>query len=242
MKTLEEIIREGYVIKKQCTRDGYVGKVISGADYEHWLMFCTRYLQHFYPDDPQTIRFAEIAKNANGNEEERFDTLIGILNAIKEIPSVEKCDDIDAVLNKIFTNFHRCACSILNRHEGRKTIEIKDEYDVQDLLEGILRLFIDDLRPEDYVPSYAGGNSRTDFYLPKYDMYIETKMTRQRLKDKEVGEELIIDAARYGEKCKKLICFIYDKESLLKNPYGLIDDLQKLSSEKLDVKVYIAPL
>ena len=242
MPTVDELIENGYIVKKACIKDGYGGKYISGEDYQKWLMICTRYLQHLYPNDPQTEYFTKVAERANGNDDKNFDILISILNAIKELPVINSTESIDDVFDKIFTNFHRCTRSILNRHGDRETIEIKDEDDVQDLLEGILRIFVDDIRPEDYVPSYAGGNSRTDFYLPKYDMYIETKMTRTGLKDKEVGEELIIDVARYKEKCKKLIFFIYDKESFLKNPYGLIHDLENLSNDNLDVKVYISPL
>lgn len=63
-----------------------------------------------------------------------------------------------------------------------------------------------------YVPSYAGGNSRTDFYLPQYETYIETKMTREGLRDKEVGEQLVIDIARYGEKVKLLYVLFMIKE------------------------------
>lgn len=99
------------------------------------------------------------------------------------------------------------AKSLLNRHADRTTITITDEYDVQDLLLSILRLFIDDVRPEDYVSSFASGNSRTDFF-PLYGTYIETKMTRNGLSDKEIGEQLSIDIARYENHCKKLICFI----------------------------------
>lgn len=51
-----------------------------------------------------------------------------------------------------------------------------------------------------------------------------------------------IDIARYGDKCKTLVCFIYDKGSFLSNPYGLISDLEALSSDRLQVKVYIAPI
>lgn len=161
---------------------------------------------------------------------------------MKEIEPLKQKEDIQVILEKIFKNFHRCARAILNRHNSRATIEINDEYDVQDLLQGILRLFIDDVRPEDYVPRYAGGNARTDFYLPTYSTYIETKMTREGLKDKEVGEQLAVDIARYGSKCEYLICFIYDGKNLLKNPYGLIKDLEDLSSDNLRIKVYIAPL
>ena len=109
----------------------------------------------------------------------KLDRLIGILKAFDDIPPSTPSESIDATLEKICTNFHRCARSILNQHRNRTTLEINDEYDVQDLLQGILRLFIDAVRPEDYVTSYAGGNSRTDFYLPQYETYVETKMTRE---------------------------------------------------------------
>ena len=242
MKTIEELIKEGYEIKRNCTKNGYAGSYISGESYQHWLAYCTRYLQQYYSNDLQTDRFAEVAKKADGNGETYFNKLIGMLNAIKEIPPKGEEVSIDNILEKIFKNFHRCAKSIMNRHARRTTLEINDEYDVQDLLQGILRLFIDDVRPEDYVPSYAGGNSRTDFYLPQYSTYIEVKMTRDGLADKEIGEQLVVDVARYGEMCDTLICFIYDKIGALKNPYGLIRDLESLSSERMKVKVYITPL
>lgn len=241
MKTLQELIDEGIQIKATCSRT-QITTYVTGAEYEEWLTYCERFLRLEFPDDPQTIEFSEIAKKANGNDVEKLDRLIGILKAFADLPPIVQSDNIDEILEKIFTNFHRCARSILNRYQKRDTLEIKDEYDVQDLLQGILRLFIDDVRPEDYVPSYAGGNSRTDFYLPQYNTYIETKMTRNGLKDREVGEQLAIDIARYGDKCQTLICFIYDKGSLLSNPYGLISDLEALGADRVHVKVYIAPI
>lgn len=241
MKTIQELIEEGIKIKSTCTSSDII-TIVHGDAYAEWLAYCERFLQQQFPDDQQTIEFAEIAKKANGADVKKFDRLIGILKAFADMPPVQHTESIDAILEKICTNFHRCARSILNRHGNRGTLEIKDEYDVQDLLQGILRLFIEDVRPEDYVPSYAGGNSRTDFYLPQYETYIETKMTRDGLRDKEVGEQLAIDIARYGDKCKTLICFIYDKGSFLSNPYGLISDLEALGADRLCVKVYIAPI
>ena len=75
---------------------------------------------------------------------------------------------IDMILDSIFMHFSRFAKSLESRHDSRETIKIKDEYDVQDLLEGVLWLFVDDVRPEVCTPMYAGGNSRIDFYLPEY--------------------------------------------------------------------------
>ena len=242
IKTLEELIEQGYEVKKSCYKaSSMTGPYMAGEKYDEWLMCCIRYLTQFYPDEYLTNDFIEIAKKASGKSVTYFNQLLGILKALIEIPSIPKSDNIDMLLEKICINFHRCAKSILNRHNQRNTLIINDEYDVQDLLQGILRLFIDDVRPEDYVPSYAGANSRIDFYLPKYDTYIETKMTREGLTDKKIGEELIIDIARYRDKCSKLICFIYDKQGMLSNPYGLITDLNNLSTNELQVKVYISP-
>jgi hypothetical protein len=50
-----------------------------------------------------------------------------------------------------------------DRHDGRPTLGVGDEYDVQDLLHALLRLFFDDIRPEERTPSYAGESTRMDF-------------------------------------------------------------------------------
>lgn len=242
MEKLNELINQGEIAKINCLKSGQFGKYIYGEEYETWLACCTRYLQIVYPKDKQTIRFIEIAQDANGKYEKTYYTLKCILKSILEIPIIEKYENDEEIIAPILENFDRFANTLLRRHKDRTALEIRDEYDVQDLLQGILRLFIEDVRTEDYVPSYAGGNSRTDFYLPKMNTYIETKMTRKGLVDKKIGEELSVDIIRYGNQCKNLICFIYDKDKLLENPHGLIEDLEKLSSERIRIKVYISPL
>lgn len=241
MKTLQDLIEAGIRIKATCTHHEAI-PYVGGTDYAEWLTYCERFLREQFGDDPQVSEFSEIAKIANNRGPELLDRLIGILKAFESIPLKTPVEGIDMTLEKIFRNFHRCAKTILNRHGNRATLEINDEYDVQDLLQGILRLFVDDVRPEDCVPSYAGSNSRTDFHLPQYEMYIETKMTREGLRDKEIGEQLVVDIARYGDKCRNLVCFIYDKGSFLKNPYGLVSDLEGLSTERVQVRVYISPI
>lgn len=243
--TVSELISQWPTVKEKCIQKnallGGSEYFMRGTEYDEWLMRCSRFLQINYPNDPDVGRFLEIISDKN-NKEEQYDTLVGILKAINEIAPNKKIDDIESILEKICKNFHKFAKSLLNRHSNRSTIVIHDEYDVQDLLLSILRLFIDDVRPEDYVPSFAGSNSRTDFFLPKYGTYIETKMTRNGLSDKEIGEQLSIDIARYRNNCQKLICFIYDKDNLLTNPFGLISDLEKLSTEELSIRVFISPL
>lgn len=153
--------------------------------------------------------------------------------------SVEKTDFIVQMIER----FHITARQILNRHAGRPTLEISDEYDVQDLMHGLLKLQFDDVRAEEYTPSYAGSSTRMDFLLKKEKIVIEVKKTRDSLKDKEIGEQLILDAQHYKSHpdCKKLICFVYDPDSRVKNPRGLENDLKSLSSDTMIVEIYIRP-
>ena len=128
------------------------------------------------------------------------------------------------------------------RHDGRAAHEVEDEYDLQDVLHALLLLFFDDVRPEEYTPSYAGKSSRMDFLLKECSIVIEAKMTRKGLGAREVGEQLLLDIARYREhpSCRMLYCLVYDPEHRIANPRGLEMDLSK-NHEHLDVRVFIVP-
>jgi REase_DpnII-MboI len=125
---------------------------------------------------------------------------------------------------------------------GRPTIELKDEYDDQYLYRALLVQFIDDVRDEEYTPSYAGRNSRIDFLLPAYRLAIELKHTRDGLTDQKLGEQLIIDRDRYSGHgvATHLICLVFDYEGKLRNPRALEDDLtKKVASTDMAVTVRI---
>ncbi|NEG87261.1 malate dehydrogenase [Pantoea agglomerans] len=119
------------------------------------------------------------------------------------------------------------------RHDGRATFEINDEYDVQDLVHALLMLHFDDIREEEASPSHAGASSRQDFILKKERIVIEVKKTRKSLNARKIGEELIIDMSRYRAHpdCETLICFVYDPDRRVKNPKGLISDLERGDKE-----------
>lgn len=240
---IDELILLGTSTAKKCRKTNYIGQIyFDGEEYQNWLSLATRYLESNYTDDKDIVRFRELA-TSNDNSEDTFNKLISIIKSIKDYPPIPPKKDINELLMDIFKNFNRFDQSIMRRHGGRNTLEINDEYDVQDALRSILKLFVDDVRPEDFTPSNAGSNSRVDFLLPSYGIVIETKMTNRNLKDKEIGEQLIIDCARYRENSKysHLYCFVYDKEFLISNPAGLINDLEKNSNEDLKINVIIAP-
>jgi hypothetical protein len=69
---------------------------------------------------------------------------------------------------------------------------------VQYLLHSLLQVFFDDVRPEEWTPSYAGRKTPADFLLKQERIIVEAKMTRENLKQKQVVEQLIVDRAHYG--------------------------------------------
>jgi len=164
---------------------------------------------------------------------------------IKENFMREGTDILDSVSNILLIcgRFHFVARQLRNRYNKRPTLEIDDEYDVQDLLHSLLRIFFNDVRPEEWTSSYAGGSSRIDFLLKEEKIVIEVKKTRKNLTDKEIGEQLIIDIAKYEQHpdCRTLICFIYDPEGRIGNPGGLSNDLNQLSNENMNIIAIIKP-
>lgn len=133
----------------------------------------------------------------------------------------------------ILERFPSFCRQLVERYNGRAKFEINDEYDVQDLVHALLRLNFDDVRDEEASPSYAGASSRQDFLLKKEKIVIEVKKTRKNLDARKISEELLIDMARYREHpdCDTLICFVYDPDRWVKNPKGVISDLERLDKE-----------
>lgn len=131
--------------------------------------------------------------------------------------------------------------ALQRRHANRPAFEINDEYDVQDLLEGVLRAVFGDVRPEDPSPTRAGGSSRVDFLLKDVGIVVETKMTRSQLRDRELGDELIEDIERYRSHPDfgALVAIVYDPGRQIVNPRGLEGDLSG-EREGLAVRVVIA--
>jgi hypothetical protein len=158
------------------------------------------------------------------------------------VPRKVRIEDPCKQIETIFLRFHNVVKQLSQRHENRSTLQVNDEYDVQDLLHSLLKLYFEDIRTEEWTPSYAGGSTRMDFLLKKEQIVIEVKKTRYGLTEKKLGEELIIDKAHYRKHpdCKILYCFVYDPDGKLSNPRGLERDL----SEKIgdfETKVFVIP-
>lgn len=147
-----------------------------------------------------------------------------------------------AIIENLCNRFHLVARQLRSRHNNRSTIEVQDEYDVQDLLHGLLKLTFDDVRPEEWTPSYAGKSARVDFLLKAEEIVIEAKKTGKSLGASGIGDQLLVDIMRYKAHpdCRRLICFVYDSELRIDNPKSFENDLST-AHDGLDVMVIIAP-
>jgi hypothetical protein len=160
-------------------------------------------------------------------------------------PGNEGAVSLDGISRAIHVceRFYLVARQLEKRHNDRAPLRMEDEYDVQDLLHALLRIDFDDVRPEEWTPSYAGSSSKMDFLLKEQRIVVETKKTRQRLSDKQIGDQLLVDIAKYKQHqdCRTLICFIYDPEQRIQNPRGLERDLNKLSDGRMRVIAVVEP-
>jgi hypothetical protein len=151
-------------------------------------------------------------------------------------------DDPMAALRKVCTRFHLVARQLRLRRDYRATLEVEDEYDVQDLLYALLRLEFDEVGREDWCPAYGDGATRTSYLLHKERIVVIAKKTKTGLTAKELAEQIKIDSHHYSGRadCRTLVCFIYDPEGRVGNPRGLESDLTMVS-DAFTLEVIIAP-
>lgn len=170
----------------------------------------------------------------------------GVLQTANSVGSLRFADDhLDAVkvVLALGTRFLNVERELKIRREERNTLEVKDEYDAQDLMRSLLAIFFDDVRPEDVAPIQAGASSRVDFVLPDYELAIELKFARDSMNSKSLGEELVVDRERYAAKSgvRHLLCLVFDHKGRLRNPRGLERDLSRESSSEgfaVTVRIY----
>ena len=245
---LRELIEEGHLLTQEPEIDALNQPIwVNGdkhGDFLKWEMKALLYIQQEYRGIPMVSEFKKII-----DEDKKccflktLFSLVGILEAFEQLQPKTVNIDYDLIIRNIIEHFNACAIQLKRRHAGRETLTIKDEYDVQDLLHALLKLHFSDVRPEEWTPSYAGNSNRMDFLLKDEKIAIEVKMASKKLKDKEIGNQLIVDIAKYKQHSdvKALYCFIYNPDGYVNNPAGLENDLNKQSTSAFKVKVFVRP-
>lgn len=220
--------------------------------YEHWHIW----EGGFYVkrnDEPPHVQAMKVDRSRRGGIRSTVSELEGLIKQLQEkkedLVSTTTIANEEMHAEQVFIhhpidllkiicqNFHVFATEIQHRQRKRPPILIQDEWDVQDFLRAILRSQFDDVRAEEWTPSYLERATRMDFLLPELKLSIEAKMTNQQLGAKEIGDQLIIDIAHYERHpdVKKLLCFIYDPSQVLRNRAGFIKDLQSKTTTRLEV-------
>lgn len=138
------------------------------GEFIQWEMSTMLFLIDIFGNEHWMVqKFNEfVEKDKNQCKITTVHAFIGILNAFQKYEPND-VDNSEFFLINVFDNFSNFAGQLSKRHNNRASIEIYDEYDVQDLLHAILLLYFDDVRAEEWIPSYAGGNKRMDFLLTK---------------------------------------------------------------------------
>ncbi len=162
---------------------------------------------------------------------------------------VEKSKNIsqrpfESPLMNIFNRFHLIARRMLERYDQRSTLQINDEYDVQDLLNSVLAIEFDSIQKEEYGPQYAGKRPRLDFFLKSEGIAIEVKFVKDISSIAKIREGIILDKEYYSKKedLKDLFFFIYDPKSAIIDRTLFIKDLEANQPKSLrSLKIIIKP-
>ena len=160
---------------------------------------------------------------------------------VRSAPSTSESDPLQ-LLRKVCLRFHAVARQLRLRKDYRPTLEVEDEYDLQDMLCALLKLEFDEVGTDEWTPPYTSGASRTTLFLNKDQIAVVAKKTRSGLSAKELADQVTADSSyfRAQDKCSTLFIFIYDPEGRIGSPKRLETNLTSVS-ERCTVEVLVAP-
>jgi hypothetical protein len=146
------------------------------------------------------------------------------------------------LVRKVCLRLHAVARQLRLRKDSRPTVEVEDDYDLQDLLRALLKMEFDEVGTDEWTPPYAGSIRRTTLLLNREQIAIVAKKTGPAMTAKEISEQVAADSAFYSarNKCSTLFCFIYDPEGRIGSPKRLETDLTSVS-DRYTVEVLVAP-
>ncbi len=143
--------------------------------------------------------------------------------------------DQKSLIIDILKNFSNSIKHITkDRMKGKSLFEIRDEYDVQDILYTIIQSIFPKCEKEDPCSKDPQGLShRIDLVLHDLGIYIEVKMIKDQDKDKvknfkhQIEEDIV--GYSVNKDLKHLIFFTYD-------PNGYVDNEQHFKESQSEVK------
>ena len=146
------------------------------------------------------------------------------------------------VIERLCAQFHVVARQLRSRHDNRETLQVEDEYDVEDLLHGLLMLEHEVVVPETRTARGASGRRRTGFLLKLERIVMVVTLARSGLTADVLGQELgpEIEHHKSHPDCRTLVCFVYDPDGRVADPRAVE---RALSGDRdgLSIRVIVAP-
>lgn len=247
LKHFDDLITEGTALPLE----GFFGKMELMARLNAWETRCLNMMEKAFGSNSDYYKNLKQSFEINNLDFHRAYGLTILESAKKDFQSlqssiksleVEKGTEPLIFLEQLCSRFHIVARQLRERHDSRQTLDVNDEYDVQDLMHALLRINFDNIRKEEWTPSYACGSSRMDFLLKNEGIVVEIKKTRIGLSPTDLADQLIVDMERYQAHpdCKVLFCFVYDPEGRIATPEVIEQDLSKPHGN-IDVRVMVTP-
>ncbi len=120
------------------------------------------------------------------------------------------------LLEQLLRRLPAAVRQLRERHGGRPTLHVRDQFDLEDLLRAALHLQFEDVRRLLRTPRYATG-TRTDFVVGPDRVALTAKLAADEAR---LASELQEDVAYYeGDAgCSYLVVFVYDAAHVLPDP------------------------
>lgn len=152
------------------------------------------------------------------------------LSAAKE-PSEASVPNLHLLIESLRRLGSGGARSLIDRRHpsGRSALTIRDEYDMQDFVEVLLRSLYSDVRHEEWTPSLAGASARIDHFLREASTAVEVKVTRPGRGESAIRNELAVDILVYQHHptVSTLIAVVYDIAGTFTNILGFEHDMSR---------------
>lgn len=170
-------------------------------------------------------KYAEYIEKAEDFEDLIILEKFAYKRSLNDINIVTPKDNIVSILN----NFHNANKVITrDRRKDHNKFIIKDEYDVQDLLNVIFKSIYPTIVPEENTPKVGGITARADFIFKEFEIVLEIKMIKEKDRDeKEFIRQIKEDIQSYYRyEPKYMIFYIYDPLDKTKDEQSF-KDLEK---------------
>lgn len=180
-----------------------------------------------------SARVAEVeARNAEALAEWAT-RMVAALAMIDRLAQVAPIDDAEPARDALFSLLKSFPSALRGwQRRSGSPVKVENEADLQLYVEGLLWTLFDDVRPEDPIPKHANTSTRIDFVLPTPRIALELKLPRVSQPEREVRDELIVDAQTYADHpdCDEVVALVYDPNQRISNDAAFMKDLSNSAS------------